>query len=161
MKSEPGVGTTFVIYLPASTQEAVRKKPGGEDYILGKGRVLLMDDEEIVREVSGEILKAMGYEVEFASGGEEAVEFYKAAMASSRPFDAVIMDLTVPGGMGGKEAVRKLHEADPAVKAIVSSGYSQDPVMANYKEYGFCEVIAKPFSSIELARIMRNVMFGR
>jgi PAS domain S-box-containing protein len=161
VESRLGVGTTFIIYLPASTEKVVRKELKGESHIPGRGRVLLMDDEEIVRKVSGEILKEMGYEVELASDGEEAIRLYKTAMASSRPFDAVIMDLTVPGGMGGKEAIQKLREADPEVKAVVSSGYSQDPIMARYKEYGFCEVIAKPFSSIELGQIMRKVIVKR
>jgi PAS domain S-box-containing protein len=161
VESRLGVGTTFIIYLPASTEKVVRKELKGEAHIPGRGRVLLMDDEEIVRKVSGEILKEMGYEVELASDGEEAIRLYKTAMASSRPFDAVIMDLTVPGGMGGKEAIQKLREADPEVKAVVSSGYSQDPIMARYKEYGFCEVIAKPFSSIELGQIMRKVIVKR
>ncbi|HAM49731.1 MAG TPA: response regulator [Nitrospiraceae bacterium] len=117
-----------------------------------------MDDDEIVRKVAGEILKEMGYDVEFAPDGAEAIRLYKTAMASSHPFDVVIMDLTVPGGMGGKEAIQKFHEVDPEVKAIVSSGHSQDPIMANYREYGFYEVIAKPFSSIELGRIMHKVI---
>jgi PAS domain S-box-containing protein len=158
VESRLGVGTTFIIYLPASAEKAVRKELEREVHIPGRGRVLLMDDEEVVRRVSGEILKEMGYEVEFASDGAEAIRLYKTAMASPRPFDAVIMDLTVPGGMGGKEAIQKLREADPEVKAVVSSGYSHDPIMAHYKEYGFCEVIAKPFSSIELGRIMRKVI---
>jgi PAS domain S-box-containing protein len=159
--SRPGAGTTFTLYLPASTDKVVEKEQREEGYLSGRGRVLFMDDEEIVREVSGAILKEMGYEVEFASDGEEAIRLYETAMASSRPFDAVIMDLTVPGGMGGKEAVQKLHGVDPEVKAIVSSGYSQDPIMANYREYGFCEVIAKPFGSRELGRIIRKVIEGR
>lgn len=158
--SRPGAGTTFVIYLPASTSNVVAKELAGEDYGAGSGRVLIMDDEEIVRQIAGDILKEMGYEVEFARDGAEAVRLYRNSM-SSRPFDVVIMDLTVPGGMGGKEAIRELREADPGARAIVSSGYSRDPVMANYREYGFCEVIAKPFSSIELSRIMRKVIGGR
>jgi PAS domain S-box-containing protein len=158
VKSRPGAGTTFIIYLPASTKQAVEKVPEGRDDIAGKGRVLLMDDEEMVRQVTGEMLKTMGYEVEYASDGAEAIGMYEAAMASSRPFDAVIMDLTVPGGMGGKEAIKRLCETDPNVKAVVSSGYSRDPVMANYREYGFSEVIAKPFNSGELGRVMRKVI---
>ena len=160
VKSRPGVGTTFIIYLPASTERVIRKRRKEKDNISGEGRVLLMDDETLVREVAGEILKRMGYSVEFASDGAEAIGLYKTAMASSHPFDAVIIDLTVPGGMGGKEAIRELREVDPGVKAIVSSGYSQDPVMANYREYGFSEVIAKPYSSLELSRVMHKVIAG-
>jgi PAS domain S-box-containing protein len=160
VESRPGAGTIFIVYLPASSKRVVEKALQREDNLSGKGRVLLMDDEEMVRQVTGEILKAKGYEVEFASDGAEALRLYKAAMASSGPFDAVIMDLTVPGGMGGREAIQKLREADPEVKAIVSSGYSQDPIMANYREYGFCEVIAKPFNSNELGRIVHKVIAG-
>jgi CheY-like chemotaxis protein len=158
VKSRLGVGTTFILYLPASAGTVVEKKSERKEYVFGTGRVLLMDDDEIVRKVAGEILKEMGYDVEFAPDGAEAIRLYKTAMASSHPFDVVIMDLTVPGGMGGKEAIQKFHEVDPEVKAIVSSGHSQDPIMANYREYGFYEVIAKPFSSIELGRIMHKVI---
>jgi two-component system cell cycle sensor histidine kinase/response regulator CckA len=158
VKSRLGAGTTFVIYLPASEQGVVGRELQGEHHFPGRGRVLLMDDEEIVRKVSADILREMGYEVEFASDGAEAIRLYEEAMTSSLPFDAVILDLTVPGGMGGKETLQKLRETDPGVKAVVSSGYSQDPIMAHYREYGFCEVIAKPFSSIELGRIMHRVV---
>jgi len=158
VESRLGVGTTFNICLPASAEKVVEKEPAGEQHIFGKGRVLVMDDEELVREVAGEMLKIMGYEVEFAPDGADAISLYRAATASSRPFDVVIMDLTVPGGMGGEETIQKIREVDPGVKAIVSSGYSQDPIMANYRKYGFHEVIAKPFSSAELGRIVHKVL---
>jgi len=108
--------------------------------------VLLMDDEPIVREVSGEMLVALGYEVSFACNGTEAVKCYQQALQENRAFDCVVMDLTIPGGMGGKETIVKLRELDPNVRAIVSSGYSTDPIMAEFANYGFVGVITKPYS---------------
>jgi CheY-like chemotaxis protein len=116
-----------------------------------------MDDEEMVRNSVGEILKIIGYEVEYARDGSEAIELYRNAKESAHPFDAVILDLTVPGGIGGVEAVRKLREIDPRVKAIVSSGYSNDPVMANFKDYGFDAVITKPIKVADLSNVLSKM----
>ena len=153
--SEWGRGTTFVLYLPASTQAL----PAPEYSVLepqhGKGRILVMDDERIVREIAAAMLTELGYEAVSAVDGTAAIGLYKQARAQGRPFDAVIMDLTVPGGMGGKEAVRKLHSLDPGARVLVSSGYSNDPVMANYSEYGFCGVISKPYRLADLATALR------
>ena len=126
----------------------------------GNGKILIMDDEEIIREVAGEMLKHFGYEVEFAKDGAEALEKYANAMKSGTSFDAVIMDLTIPGGMGGKEAVKKLIEIDPDVKAIVSSGYSSDPVMTNFRQHGFAGIITKPYQVSELSEQVKNVLQG-
>jgi CheY-like chemotaxis protein len=104
----------------------------------------------------------IGYVVEFACDGREAVDIYKNAMASDHSFNAVIMDLTIPGGMGGKEAIRELIKIDPNVKAIVSSGYSYDPIMANYSDYGFSAVLTKPYKDIrELNRILNSLIDGK
>jgi CheY-like chemotaxis protein len=119
-----------------------------------------MDDEEIIRDVAGEMLRHFGYEVEFAEDGTEALEKYANAMKSGISFDAVIMDLTIPGGMGGKETVIKLIEIDPDVKAIISSGYSSDPVMSNFREYGFAGIVMKPYQISELSEQVRNVLQG-
>lgn len=119
-----------------------------------------MDDEELVREVGGEMLEVLGYEVEFAKDGAEAIELYKKAKESTHPFDAIILDLTIPGGMGGKEAVEKLIEIDPEVKAIVSSGYSTDPIMADFRKYGFSDVVAKPYKLNELGEALHKVIAG-
>ena len=127
---------------------------------MGKGRILVMDDEEAVREVAGNMLKFLGYKVEFARDGTEAIELYKKAKESEEPFDAVILDLTVPGGMGGKEAIQKLLEIDPKVKAIVSSGYSIDPIMSNFKKYGFRGVVAKPYKVKELSEMLYKILMG-
>jgi CheY-like chemotaxis protein len=126
----------------------------------GNRKILIMDDEEIIREVAGEMLRHFGYEVEFAEDGTEALEKYAYAMKSGISFDAVIMDLTIPGGMGGKETVIKLIEIDPNVKAIISSGYSSDPVMSNFREYGFAGVVMKPYQISELSEQVRNVLQG-
>ena len=100
----------------------------------------------------------IGYKVEFAREGAEAIEFYQKAKESAEPFDAVILDLTVPGGMGGKEAIQKLLEIDPKVKAIVSSGYSSDPIMSDFKKYGFRGVIAKPYKVRELSEELHRLI---
>ena len=126
----------------------------------GNGKILIMDDEEIIREVAGEMLKHFGYEVEVAKDGAEALEKYANAMKSGTSFDAVIMDLTIPGGMGGKEAVKKLIEIDPDVKAIVSSGYSSDPDMTKFRQHGFAGIITKPYQVSELSEQVKNVLQG-
>ena len=146
VESEVGVGTKFLIYLPALHKvEKENEDLIKEEILSGAGRVLVMDDEEIIREVAGEMLSKIGYEVEYARDGTEAIEMYRRAKERNRGFDAVIMDLTIPGGMGGKEALENLREIDPDVKAIVSSGYSNDPVMSEFKKYGFNGFVAKPY----------------
>lgn len=146
-ESEVGVGTTFTIYLPASEKFIEEKVTKEEMFVAGEGKILVMDDEEVIRSSVGEILKIAGYEVELAEDGNKAIELYKKAMESSKPFDVVILDLTIRGGMGGKETIKKLLELDPDVKAIVTSGYSNDPVMANFREYGFSDVYCKASST--------------
>jgi len=160
VESEPGSGSTFYLYLPASTQTSIPGRQKKEHIKpAGKARILVMDDEKGVREVSGRMLSYIGYDdVEFASGGAEAVMLYKAAMESGRPFSLVILDLTIPGGMGGKEAIRHLLEIDPGVKAIVSSGYAEESVMAEYKKYGFCGMVAKPYTLDQLGRAVHDVI---
>jgi nitrogen-specific signal transduction histidine kinase/CheY-like chemotaxis protein len=158
VESEPGVGSTFMIYLPASPKKITKKKLPEEKILPGKGRVLVMDDEEVVREVVGDLLAILGYEVEFAKDGDEAIEIYKKAKASAQPFDAVIMDLTVPGGMGGKESIQRLLKIDPEIKAIVSSGYSNDPVMTDFMKYGFSGIVAKPFKIEKLNQVLHQVL---
>lgn len=124
------------------------------------GKILLMDDEERIRTVTGQILKMLGYEAELAPNGQEAIEMYRQAMESGAPFTAVILDLTIPGGMGGKEAIKKLLEIDPNVKAIVSSGYSNDPTMSGFREHGFSGIVAKPYRVAELKKVLDDVIEG-
>jgi len=158
VESELGVGATFCIYLPTSSKEALTKPKTGQPLPTGKGRVLVMDDEDAVREVACQMLREIGYEAEFARDGAEAIELYVDAKGFGRPYAVVIMDLTVQGGMGGKEAIRRLRVIDPKVKAIVSSGYSNDPIMANFEEYGFSGVVAKPFGIQELSETLHGVI---
>ena len=151
-------GTTFSIYLPACEPEISKKTIQEQTPKVGKGKILVMDDEEIVRDVAGGMLTHLGYTVEFAKNGDEAIELSKKAGESGQPFAAVIMDLTIPGGMGGKNNIKKMLETDPGVKAIVSSGYSNDPVMTDFKTYGFCGVITKPYKIEELQKALHRVI---
>ena len=156
--SELGVGTTFYIYLPASESEVTEDMREEKPVSFGIGRILLMDDEQMIRNVAGEILKHLGYDVAFAEDGAAAIEVYREAKESGKPFDAVILDLTIRGGMGGKEVYEQLHLLDPEVKAIVSSGYSNDPVITNFKQYGFVGAIAKPYNMKEVSEMLRRVV---
>ncbi len=158
--SELGKGTVFSLYLPAFTG-TVSHKPGPADKPSpekNRGKVLLMDDDDMIRLAASEMLKQIGCEVVISAEGSEALEKYKAAKTSGAPFDAVILDLTIPGGMGGKETIRRLLELDPEVKAIVSSGYSSDAIMANYLQYGFSGVLTKPYHIKELAVALWKVI---
>lgn len=123
--------------------------------------VLLMDDEEDIRIVTGEILKHLGYKVVVTKDGDEAIEVYKKAKKFEDPFDVVILDLVIPGRMGGKETIQKLISIDPEVKAIVSSGYSNDSIMADFRKYGFSEVITKPFEVEELSQTLDEIIGNR
>ena len=153
-----GKGTQIHIYLPPSRKKTRMERVENGALMSGKGRILIMDDEEAVRDVTGEILRRLGYEVEFAKDGDEAVDIYRKHRQSGRPFDAVIMDLTVPGGQGGKDAIRAMQSIDPAVKAIVSSGYSNDPVMADFRLHGFSGVVTKPCGIHEMSRVLHAVL---
>ncbi|HWR92512.1 MAG TPA: ATP-binding protein, partial [Desulfobacterales bacterium] len=143
--SQVSRGTVFSIYLPASEKEVSQGRDHDRELGAGRGRVLVMDDEAMVREVVGGMLRHIGYDVELASDGAAALALYQKARRAGRPFDVVIMDLTIPGGMGGKEAVGRLLELDPHAKVIVSSGYANNPVMARYREFGFSGVVTKPY----------------
>ena len=161
--SEPDVATVFSIYLPAAREKeaAVHEPAGPVPAVEGHGRILVMDDEEIVRGVIGRILERFGYEPAFARHGMEAIDKYRDAMESGNPFDAVIMDLTVTGGMGGREAIELLRLVDPHATAIVSSGYSDDFVMSDYRKYGFNGVIAKPYRADEMSEVLAKVLSRR
>ena len=154
-----GVGTTFHIYLPALSEAVMMERETTKNIpIKGSGRILVMDDEKHVRDLAAEILSRLGYEVTTSIDGSETIELYRDAMTSKEPFNAVILDLTVPGSMGDREAVQELIEIDPEIKAIVSSGYSNDPVMAYFREYGFRGVLAKPYRALELSAVLYRVM---
>ena len=128
-----------------------RKNPGNI-----QGKVLLMDDQESIRNMMEKMLVYLGYEVEFAEEGTRAINLYKKAIKSCKPFDFVILDLVIPNGMGGKETIQNLRKINPRIKAIVSSGYSDDPVMSNYRRYGFCGMLVKPFQIEDLSEVMEE-----
>ena len=157
-ESKLGQGSKFIFYLPAIPEYEMSEDECAERLYKGHGKVLVMDDEDSILSVIENFLTISGYEVELAKDGSEAVELYKNAKDKDESFQIVIMDLTIQGGMGGKETIRQLKEIDPAVKAIVSSGYSNDPIMANYKEYGFNGVIAKPYKMKELSLVLHNIL---
>jgi CheY-like chemotaxis protein len=158
VESKPGQGTTFSLYLPASQRTVVPSTVEEVSIPRRQGKILVMDDEKLIRDISGEMLRSLGYEVEFAGNGTEALEMYGKAFGTEKPFDAVIMDLTIPGRMGGKEAIQHLLVLDPGVKAIVSSGYSNDPIMADYEKYGFKGVITKPYSIESFSKTLSEVI---
>ncbi len=157
VESELGKGSVFHIYLPA-TYVVVTAAERKETIITGCGKVLVMDDEKDMQKTTSDMLARMGYAVEVARDGGEALDLYRTAQAAGRPFDAVIMDLTVTGGMGGKEAMQRLLEIDPSARGIVSSGYSQDPVMSDHRAYGFVDVVTKPYRLRELSEVLARVM---
>ncbi|MBI5643766.1 MAG: response regulator [Deltaproteobacteria bacterium] len=158
VESRIGAGTAFDIYLPASERNAEIRDDGSGSLIRGKGKILVVDDEEIIRNVIGAILTFTGYKAEFVAEGKQAIETYRKAQKSAEPFDAVIIDLTIPGGMGGRETIKGLLDLDSKVKAIVSSGYNNDPIMADYSKYGFKGAVRKPFSALELSKALHKII---
>ena len=159
LDSLPGVGSTFHISLPALDLDCYAEPGGVVAVTCGFGRVLVMDDEKSVRMVMREMLEMLGFTVECTINGDEAVALYRKRKEEGAPFDAVFMDLTIPGGRGGKEAVADLLLLDPEVKTVVSSGYADDPVVAHYREYGFSAVLGKPYRLQELSQVLRE-LFG-
>ncbi len=166
VESEPGVGTTFCIYLPASmkitgnTQEPgmAKTESTGVASTDSKGKILVMDDEQTFRAVIGEHLKRLKYDVELADDGNTAISLYKKAFRTQKPFNAVVMDLIVPNGMGAKEAVEELIKIDPDAKAIITSCYVNDTTMSEYKKFGFRSALSKPYEISELDEILQKVI---
>jgi len=162
VESEVGVGTTFTIYLSAVVEEIVGIEPvkmvEPEKPSIRTGRILVMDDEDSIRNLSKQRLSRLGYESELAKDGVQAIELYKKSMNFGQPFDLVILDLTVKGGMGGKDVIKALLKIDPQVKAIVSSGYSNDPVMTDFRAYGFTGALPKPNTKKELIEALKKII---
>ncbi len=155
--SLPGQGSTFTFYLPAAAS-TVDRVPENERFDLGSGRILVMDDDEDIRRVMTRLIEVLGYQVETVTDGTEAVVHYRVAQEKDEPFNAVILDLTVPAGMGGLDTVKQLRKLDPHLKAIVSSGHVTHDALENYEKYGFNGVIHKPCTGEQLSRILVSVM---
>ena len=158
VESEPGQGTAVSVYLPAIPGMALSEKKAIEPSLPGQGKILVMDDEATIREVIGEMLAHLGCEASFAVDGEEAIRLYREASERGKPYDAVIFDLTIPGGVGGRHAIAEIIKIDPNVKAIASSGYCNDAIMTDFNKYGFKAALPKPFCLEELSRIIRNTV---
>jgi len=158
VQSTLGRGTTFTLFLPAV--EMIFKPEEEVKPVLqeGKGVILLMDDEATIHEVGGEMLKYLGYDTLHAYDGEEALTLYQSHLNQGKKIDIVIMDLTIPGGMGGAVAVHKLLEIDKNAKVLVSSGYSDDPIIQNYQQEGFANIIAKPYQLFDLSSVIAETM---
>ncbi len=161
VESEVGVGTTFTINLPAHEKNISESEPieilKPEEPTVGTGRILLMDDEEMIRDLGHRILSRLEYDPELAVDGNEAIEMYQKAMDSGKPFEIVILDLTVKGGLGGNDAVKKILKMNPHAKVIVSSGYSNDPVMTKFREYGFIGALPKPYKIKDLIETLKKI----
>lgn len=155
--SSLGEGTVFDIYLPATERRARKRKADPRKTLKGTGRILILDDDEEILAVTDKLLTVLGYNVTCVKNGNDAIRKYVEKMGSSESFDVVIMDLIITGGMGGKETVRRLRKIDKNIKAIVSSGYSNDPVMSNYRDFGFDAVLAKPYRLEELTNTLKEL----
>jgi len=159
VSSNPGEGTTFTLYLPAEVDHTA---PLANPTTLtpGEGKILVMDDEPSIRALVHQMLGFLGYEVHCVADGQEAIQRYEEALNSPKPFSTVILDLTVPGRMGGKEALSRLRELDPAVRAIVASGYSNEMNLSQYSAYGFLGAVSKPFHFSELSHLLKQIIQG-
>ena len=158
VESELEKGSKFSIFLPGHPTEKIVQESSKVDIKVGQGKILIMDDELQIRKVLGEMLETCGYRYQTVKDGEEALKIFSQVQESGDPFSAVILDLTIPGGLGGKDVIRKLLQMDPHVRAIVVSGYSNDPVLANYQEYGFKGRVAKPFNLVDLSVVLHSVL---
>jgi two-component system cell cycle sensor histidine kinase/response regulator CckA len=157
VESEPGEGATFAVYLPAIRQKPVEAAVAAP-VETRSAKVLIMDDDEMIRKISRKILRSLGHECEFAEKGESAVAMFKAARDEGRPFDLVILDLTIRGGMGGADTIGELLAIDPEVKAIVSTGYSDDGALPDYRSQGFEMFLKKPYTVEELRDAINSLL---
>jgi PAS domain S-box-containing protein len=161
IESELGKGTSVHIYLPASEKNLNGSPSGNDTPVHGSGRILVMDDEEAILDMASALLSHFGYRSGVARDGEEAIALYQEAAARNDPYSVVIMDLTIPGGLGGKETIARLLEFDPGVKAVVSSGYSTDPIVANFRHYGFAGILTKPYTATEMSEVIKRVLSSK
>lgn len=156
--SEPGAGTTFTFFLPALPSASVQVEEPEQKLYHGKGRILLMDDEAMIRQIAGDMLTHLGYEVAFAADGEEAIRLFEEAESWENPYDVILADLTVPGGVGARELVERLRPRYPHLKCIVTSGYTNNPVLLNPVEYGFLATIQKPYTIQQISWVIRSAI---
>lgn len=158
VESEEGVGTLFTVLLPTENVAVEDNRDKSTDDVKGEGRVLVLDDDESIADLIELILTNAGYKVDVVSSGEEAIRVYKSAFDGRDPFNAVLMDLTIRGGMGGKDAMGILNNFDPNICAIVSSGYSNDPIVAEYEKYGFKASVSKPYRAKDLLSGIKDAL---
>jgi len=158
--SEAGAGSCFTVLLPSTgapfPKSPPRRKLTGAAYSAG-GSILLMDDEKVIRNIASKMLECLSYQVTTCSSGEEAIALYRSARDAGTPYRLVVMDLTVAGGMGGKEAARHILALDPAARLVVSSGYCNDPVLADFKRYGFLAAMPKPYRLSDMEEVLASV----
>ena len=161
VESPPGGGTTFHLHLPASGKLSEEKRVPRPKASSRHGRIMVMDDEESMRNAVGRLLELMGHTVDLVEDGQRAIELYQEAKNLGRPFDAVILDLTVRAGLGGQAALQALLKLDPAVKAVVMSGYADDPLVLHPESHGFAAALTKPFDSAKLQDVLGRVLGPR
>jgi len=155
MDSSPGEGTTFNIYFPAikAAEDLTSTKLSGRNK-----KILLMEDDAEIRAVTGELLKSIGCSVTHAVDGRTAIEFFTQAIESAHPFDAVLLDLVISGGVGGEQVIKSLRTIDPGIKAVLCSGYITDPIVTSYRKYGFDAILTKPFTRAELKEVLDELI---
>ncbi|MGI9535257.1 MAG: hybrid sensor histidine kinase/response regulator, partial [Thermodesulfobacteriota bacterium] len=158
VNSEIDKGTTFTIYLPALNKVITNNSKSDITEFKGEGRVLLMDDDYAIRDMLVNIIENLGFEVDSASSGEEALDIYQNTKDTGNQYKFVLLDITIPGGMGGKDTILKLRENEPDIKAIAISGYSKDPISTEYEDFGFNGFIAKPFKIKDFESLIQNVL---
>ena len=158
VESEPGIGTTFHTFIPAAEHHKIKEKTIAKNNYQGSGRILIMDDEEMIQEILTDMLETMGFTTTSTSDGRETMEAFKKAIEQNNPFRAVILDLTVPGGMGGKKIVKEIRKTDKNIPVFVVSGYSEDAAIANPEEFGFTASLQKPFAVSQLSGIFKKYL---
>lgn len=160
VESKEKTGTTFTVFILAyeGQQQTVKDEIEASAFTANRGKILVMDDEEVVRTVTRRMLAQCGYEADFAKNSSEAIDMFKQSKVSGEPYNAVIIDLVIAGGIGGEETIKKLLEIDPKVRAIVSSGYSNDPILVNFRKYGFKSMLPKPYRLEEISQVLKKVI---
>jgi len=158
VESEPGKGSSFHVYLPASMETASSSRKKSVKTHKGSGTFLVMDDEEVMRDAVGDMLETLGYSVVSKENGKEAVDFFASETNANRKITGMIFDLTVPGGMGGKAAIEEIRKLNKDIPAFVASGYADDPVMKKPAEHGFTASICKPFRKVEVSEMLNKYM---